>query len=47
LDQLLASPQYGGRWGRHWLNLGRFAEDDVRSLGPESVLYALPQDARY
>jgi hypothetical protein len=35
------------RWGRHWLNLVRYAEDDVRSLGPESVLYALPQDARY
>jgi mono/diheme cytochrome c family protein len=26
LDRLLASPQYGERWGRHWLDLARFAE---------------------
>jgi mono/diheme cytochrome c family protein len=26
VDQLLASPQYGERWGRHWLDLARFAE---------------------
>jgi hypothetical protein len=35
LDQLLASPQYGERSGRHWLNLVRYPEDDVRSLGPK------------
>lgn len=26
VDQLLASPQYGERWGRHWLDLVRYAE---------------------
>jgi Protein of unknown function (DUF1553)/Protein of unknown function (DUF1549)/Planctomycete cytochrome C len=26
VDQLLASPQYGVHWGRHWLDLMRYAE---------------------
>ena len=26
VDKLLASPRYGERWGRHWLDLVRFAE---------------------
>jgi Protein of unknown function (DUF1549)/Protein of unknown function (DUF1553)/Planctomycete cytochrome C len=26
IDKLLASPHYGERWGRHWLDLARFAE---------------------
>ncbi len=26
LDRLLASPQYGERWARHWLDISRFAE---------------------
>lgn len=26
VDRLLASPQFGERWGRHWLDLVRFAE---------------------
>ncbi len=26
VDRLLASPQYGERWGRHWLDLVRYAE---------------------
>ncbi|MBX7168717.1 MAG: DUF1553 domain-containing protein [Pirellulales bacterium] len=26
VDRLLASPQYGERWGRHWLDVARFAE---------------------
>jgi hypothetical protein len=28
VDALLASPQYGEKWGRHWLDLVRFAETD-------------------
>ena len=28
VDCLLASPQYGERWGRHWLDLARFAEGE-------------------
>ncbi len=26
VDQLLASPQYGERWGRHWLDVARYAD---------------------
>ena len=26
VDELLASPQYGERWGRHWLDVVRFGE---------------------
>jgi hypothetical protein len=26
VDDLLASPQFGERWGRHWLDVARFAE---------------------
>jgi hypothetical protein len=26
LDRLLATPQYGERWGRHWLDIVRFAQ---------------------
>jgi hypothetical protein len=28
IDRLLASPHYGERWGRHWLDLARFAESN-------------------
>lgn len=28
VTRLLASPQYGERWGRHWLDLARWAESD-------------------
>ena len=28
IDRLLASPHYGERWGRHWLDLARFADSD-------------------
>ena len=28
VDRLLASPQYGERWGRHWLDLVRYAESN-------------------
>ncbi|MEW6157694.1 MAG: DUF1549 domain-containing protein, partial [Verrucomicrobiota bacterium] len=28
IDRLLASPHYGERWGRHWLDVARFAETD-------------------
>ena len=32
VDQVLASPRYGERWGRHWLDLARYAD----STGYES-----------
>ncbi|MBL9204310.1 MAG: DUF1553 domain-containing protein [Opitutaceae bacterium] len=28
VERLLASPRYGERWGRHWLDVVRFAESD-------------------
>ncbi len=30
IDQLLDSPQFGERWGRHWLDVARFAESNGR-----------------
>jgi mono/diheme cytochrome c family protein len=34
VDRLLASPRYGEKWGRNWLDVARYAEDDPRSLDP-------------
>jgi hypothetical protein len=31
IDRLLASPHYGERWGRYWLDVARFAEDNPTS----------------
>src|SRR5678815_4801849 len=28
VDRLLTSPHYGERWGRHWLDLARYADSD-------------------
>src|SRR5260370_20606128 len=28
VDRLLASPHYGERWGRHWLDVARYAESN-------------------
>ncbi len=28
IERLLASPHYGERWGRHWLDLARYADSD-------------------
>ncbi len=34
VDRLLASPRYGERWGRHWLDVVRYADArDTRGLG--------------
>jgi cytochrome c553 len=36
IDRLLASPQYGERWGRHWLDVARYADSlDARGIGGE------------
>ena len=32
IDRPLQSPHYGERWGREWLDLARYGEDDYRSL---------------
>ena len=36
VDRLLASPQFGERWGRHWLDVARFAES---SGGGRSMVF--------
>ncbi|MEP6537028.1 MAG: DUF1553 domain-containing protein [Bryobacteraceae bacterium] len=28
IDRLLASPQYGERWGRHWMDVARYADSN-------------------
>ena len=42
VDRLLASPQFGERWGRHWLDVARYAE----STGKERN-YTFPEAWRY
>jgi hypothetical protein len=46
VDRLLVSPQYGERWGRHWLDVVRYAEDDVRGLDPKERGY-MPFNGAY
>jgi cytochrome c553 len=46
VDRLLASPKYGERWGRHWLDVARYAEDDVRGLDPKGRGY-MPFNGAY
>jgi len=40
VDRLLASPRYGETWGRLWLDVARYGEDDPRSLDPKGRGYA-------
>jgi hypothetical protein len=42
VDRLLASPQFGERWGRHWLDVVRYAES---SGGGRTLLF--PEAWRY
>ena len=42
IDTMLASPQFGERWGRHWLDVARYAE----SSGKESNIF-YPHAWRY
>jgi mono/diheme cytochrome c family protein len=43
IDDLLASPHYGERWGRYWLDLARFAEDQAHTfkarMYPQGYIY--------
>ncbi|MBI4657987.1 MAG: DUF1549 domain-containing protein, partial [Verrucomicrobia bacterium] len=42
VDHLLASPHFGERWGRHWLDLARYADSDgyeKDSVRPYAYLY--------
>ena len=42
VDELLASPRYGERWGRHWLDLARYAD-----TAGENSDYPIPQAHLY
>jgi hypothetical protein len=38
VDRLLASPHYGERWGRHWLDLARYADSNGFTIdGPRTI----------
>jgi cytochrome c553 len=43
VDRLLASPRYGERWARHWLDLARYGEDQAHTFQarvfPQGYLY--------
>ena len=40
IDRLLASPHYGERWGRYWLDVARYADDQGNSfLTPTPAAY--------
>jgi mono/diheme cytochrome c family protein len=40
VDRLLESPRYGETWGRLWLDVARYGEDDPRSLDPKGRGYS-------
>ena len=42
VDRLLSSPQFGERWGRHWLDVARFAESSGKDFNT-----AFPHAWRY
>ncbi|MEO8132230.1 MAG: DUF1549 domain-containing protein, partial [Bryobacteraceae bacterium] len=37
VDRLLASPHYGERWGRHWLDLVRYAETNGHEFDDDKL----------
>ena len=39
VDQLLASPRYGERWGRHWLDAARYADSDGYSHDAPRIMW--------
>lgn len=42
VDKLLASPQFGERWGRHWLDVARFAQSSGKQAN-----FSYPNAWRY
>jgi mono/diheme cytochrome c family protein len=46
VDTLLESPHYGERWGRHWLDVARYGDDDIRGLDPRGRGY-MPLDGAW
>ncbi|MGE3818163.1 MAG: PSD1 and planctomycete cytochrome C domain-containing protein [Isosphaeraceae bacterium] len=57
VDRLLSSPRYGERWGRHWLDVARYGEDQAHTFEARKypygyryrdwVVQALNQDMPY
>ena len=43
VDRLLASPHYGERWGRHWLDRGPLRRHQRLREGPRALDLALPR----
>jgi cytochrome c553 len=43
IDRLLASPHYGERWARHWLDVARYGEDQAHTFQARKY----PQGFRY
>ncbi len=39
VDQLLHSPHFGERWGRHWLDLARYADSNGYSIDGERSIW--------
>ena len=39
VDHLLASPHYGERWGRHWLDLARYADSNGYSVDAPRTIW--------
>ena len=39
VERLLASPRYGERWGRHWLDAARYADSDGYSHDAPRVMW--------
>jgi mono/diheme cytochrome c family protein len=39
VDRLLASPHYGERWGRHWLDQARYADSDGYAIDNARVMW--------
>ena len=44
VDRLLASPHYGERWGRHWLDVARYADGDGPENRPVYIGYGMAKD---
>jgi Protein of unknown function (DUF1553)/Protein of unknown function (DUF1549)/Planctomycete cytochrome C len=39
VDQLLANPHYGERWGRHWLDQARYADSNGYTIDSERAMW--------
>src|SRR5262245_33162286 len=44
VDRLLASPRYGERWARHWLDVARYADGDGPERRPVYIGYGMAKD---